>query len=48
MKNQNKQSAKVIQQSVKKVKDIKEIEKKKDLKKVEIANISLEAFRDLF
>ena len=48
MKNQNKQSAKVIQQSVKKVKDIKEIEKNKELKKVNIASMSLEAFRDLF
>ena len=37
-----------LQKSVKKAKDIKEIEKKKDLKKVEIANMSLEAFRDLF
>ena len=37
-----------LQKSVKKAKDIKEIEKKKDLKKVNIASISLEAFRDLF
>ena len=51
MKKQNKVSKvsnKVLQESVKVVTDVKDIEKKKELKKVNIANMSLEAFRDLF
>ena len=51
MKKQNKVSKvsnKVLQESVKAVTDVKDIEKKKELKKVNIANMSLEAFRDLF